>query len=748
MAGARELHAHTPNAAEEWHGLREHLIAVAEMAREFAEPFGGEKHAYAIGLLHDLGKAHPRFQTYLDLCAVNDKRSADFRGDHKGAGTLALRRYAPGNESLFWAVAGHHGGLMDKTKLGEKLKEWRATIPADLTVPDLPMLPDPDELTFPDWVRADPMAFDLFTRLLGSVLFDADCLDTEAHANPESAALRLRAYPSIDQLAGTMTTAQWAEIGRPGNAVKTVRDDLARSCLEAASRPPGLFRITAPTGSGKTRSALSFALEHARQNGLRRVISVAPYLSITDQTADSYRALLGAGAFLEHHSDAGRNDRDDGSQDPEAMWRRLAAQTWDAPVIVTTAVQFFESLFSNTTSRLRKVHRIAKSVVIIDEVQTLPTDLLNPTLDMLRLLIEHAGVSVVLCTATQPLYERISKGIELPEAVELAPDRDAAFAALSRVTYFWPARDEPAKSWDEIAEIVRSEPRLLAILNTRKDSLALLDTLDDDNALHLSTLLCAEHRRAVIAQIKRRLADGAECRVIATQVVEAGVDLDFPVVLRALGPLDRIIQAAGRCNREGRLFEKGRMIVVNPADGGIPVGSYRTGRDVTEGMLAFGDIDPDKPATTDQYFATLLNRTALDRNYTDGASRREDKTRPIQRMRRERDFESVAETFWLIPDNDISVLVPYQNDPDEESPAYALREEVNDTIRGRGSIGRRLTERLQPYLVTLTQRAAREAMSRNRAVELTDGLLFWIGTYHPVRGIVLDDVALNDVWII
>lgn len=746
MAGASMIYAHTPNAAGVWHRLDNHAEAVATRAADFAEPFGGAAHGRAIGLLHDLGKANPRFQEYLQLCYREPDRKHQTL-DHKGAGTLALRVCAPGNEALLWAVAGHHGGLMDKAKLGEKLKQWKVETPPNLAIPGLPALPDAAALALPDWAKDDRLGFDLFTRLLGSALFDADCLDTEAHTNPETAIIRQRAYPTIEQLAETMTAAQLAEIGKPGNAVKAVRDDLARSCLQEALRKPGLFRITAPTGSGKTRSALSFALEHARKNGLRRVISVAPYLSITDQTADAYRALLGNDALLEHHSDAGRNDHDEGDQNPEALWRRLAAQTWDAPVIVTTAVQFFESLFSNKTSKLRKVHRIAKSVVIIDEVQTLPTDLLNPMLDMLRLLITHAGVSVVLCTATQPPFERISKGIELPEAIELAPNKDAAFEALSRVSYVWPVPNEPSKDWDEIAEILRNEPQILAVLNTRKDSLALFDALGDDNALYLSTLLCAEHRRAVITEIKRRLREDDDCRVISTQVVEAGVDLDFPVVLRALGPLDRIVQAAGRCNREGKLAEKGRMIVVDPVEGGIPTGSYRTGRDVTEGMLGFGEIDPDKPSTTQQYFATLLNRTALDRNYVDPDTKREDKTRPIQQLRRDRDFEKVARTFQLIPTNDISVLVPYEAISGEESPAYALREEVIAALRGGRSIGRRLAEKLQPYLVNLPLHLAREAVSRNRAEELTEGLLFWIGAYHPVRGVALDDAALNDVWI-
>jgi len=693
--------------------------------------------------LHDLGKASPAFQKYLELCA-NDPNHKHETVDHKGAGTLAIQAYAPGNDALIWAIAGHHGGLRDKHALKERMKRWRAEVPQNLTVPGLEQLPEPSLLALPDWAATDPLGFDFFTRLLSSTLFDADCLDTESHFDPELAEARQREFPGIDALAEKMTAAQHAIIGSSDDPMQPVRDRLALSCLDAASMPPGLFRIAAPTGSGKTRSALSFALRHASVNNLRRVISVAPYLSITDQTADSYRDLLGNEAILEHHSDAGRDDSEKGGEEHEIIWRRLASQTWDAPVIVTTAVQFFESLFSNKTSRMRKLHRIAKSVVILDEVQTLPTDLLLPILDMLRLLIAHAGVSVVLCTATQPPYERISKGITLPEATDLSRGLSEGVEIPIRVRFEWPDLDNP-QDWDEIADQIRAESQVLAIANTRKDSLALLDALNDPEALYLSTLLCAEHRRAVIDEIKQKLPYGERCRVVSTQVVEAGVDLDFPVVMRVLGPLDRIIQAAGRCNREGALPEGGRMIVVNPIESSVPIGSYRTGKDITEGMLRHGMLDhddPNNPATIERYFSQLLNRVALDRKYDE----RND-PRTIQDLRRDKDFEKVAETFRMIPNIEMSVLVPYLPPGADESPAIKLKDEVQRTIRAGRTIGRELTERLQPYLVSLPWYMGKDVIQDGQAVQLTDGLAWWIGEYHPIRGVVLDPGTLNNVWI-
>ncbi|MGH2551015.1 MAG: CRISPR-associated endonuclease Cas3'', partial [Thermomicrobiales bacterium] len=270
---ADALHAHTPNADGDWHDLGKHVESVAELAETFSEPFGGAAHGRAVGLLHDLGKANPLFQRYLDLCHREPDRKHQTL-DHKGAGTLAIRGIAPGNQSLVFAIAGHHGGLQDKEELGEKLREWKHKTPPNLSVPGVPAPPDTTELAFPGWVGKDWANQELFTRLLFSALVDADALDTERHGTPGASELRTTERPAISDLADRMTAAQHAIAGGSETVVQRVRDELAASCLAAASMPPGLFRLTAPTGSGKTRSALSFALEHARHNGLRRVISV------------------------------------------------------------------------------------------------------------------------------------------------------------------------------------------------------------------------------------------------------------------------------------------------------------------------------------------------------------------------------------------------------------------------------------------------------------------------------------------
>ncbi|MGH2550643.1 MAG: CRISPR-associated helicase/endonuclease Cas3, partial [Thermomicrobiales bacterium] len=466
-------------------------------------------------------------------------------------------------------------------------------------------------------------------------------------------------------------------------------------------------------------------------------ISVAPYLSITDQTADSYQALLGAGAILEHHSDAARHDNDAtdaGGEDPQVIWRRLAAQTWDAPVVVTTAVQFFESLFSNRTSRCRKNHRIAKSVIILDEVQTLPVNLLDPMLDMLRLLIAHAGVSVVLCTATQPAFERMQSDVNLPSAFELAPNPKAAFIALKRVSYSWPDPDV-TQSWDEIAGILDDEHQVLAVMNTRKDALTLLEKLDDSQALHLSTLLCPDHRRAVIATIKDRLRQDDPCRVVATQVVEAGVDLDFPVVVRAIGPLDRIVQAAGRCNREGELDGFGSMIVVNPAEGGVPSGVYRTATDLTKIVLREGEPDPDDPETMTRYFARLFKLAETDH-------------KKIQEARRDWKFRKVAELFRMIPDDGVTIIVPYLPSGVRESPAVELRKEVLESLKWRGFMPRKVADRVQAFSVSVPWRVANAAINTGLAEELTEGLAYWNGRYHPVRGIDLNESPSDGLFLV
>lgn len=738
------MYAHSPNDAGQWQGLIDHLRLVATEAASFADPFQGDAAARVAGLLHDIGKSSDSWQRYLAGCVAEPQRRQR-SVDHKGAGALeAVSRQELG--LLAFLIAGHHGGLMDQGKLRSWLKErgqdddsrvareW-----ASSTGVLLPLETDFSQV-IPPFAGRNERACEFWLRMCFSALVDADYRDTERHFNPETAADR-SGGASIASLVERLSAAQdrlmRSDRRRPG-VVNDVRDEVYRACLEAATLPPGLFRLTVPTGGGKTRSGLGFGLNHARAHGLRRVVVAVPFLSITDQTADVYRQMLGDDrAVLEHYSTAGADDAV-GEPTPREIWRRLATQDWDAPVVVTTTVQLFDSLFSNSTRDCRKLHRLAKAVVILDEVQTLPVALLEPMLDVLSELVTNYGTTVVLCTATQPAFAKAPRFAErFAAAREIAPGPARLFQSLRRVDYTWPERGQ-RPSWDEVADALRGEPRTLTIVNTKKDALALLDALADPNALHLSTSLCAAHRRDVLALIRARLDAGDECRVISTQVVEAGVDLDFPVVYRALGPLDSIVQAAGRCNREGKQ-DRGRVVIFDPAEGGSPGGSYRMATGLTADLAREAPPDLHDPGTFDRYFGELFSLVEMD-------------ARGIQALRARFSFAEVADRFHLIDEDTVSIVVPYRgiqhrvNDPAPTRPAVDHAATVARLLRAlapeRGTATikhlRALLNRVQPYTVALRRRAFEAARQSGSVSELAGGLWKWERGYDDVRGLTYD----------
>ena len=559
------FHAHSANENGVCHGLVDHLLAVAEMAGGFCESFGSYDAGYYAGLWHDIGKFNSEFQRYL---AGEHKSSLD----HKGAGAkLALQHHL---EPLALLVQGHHGGLPAmrhcrgwvNEKDGNPATE-NAIVLARQAIPQMePQTP----IKPPPWVNNGHRA-ELWLRMVFSALIDADRLDTEAHFNPGRAEDRGVVF-GIAELWERFRTAHRERVrsGSSDATVNEVRSDVYQACLAAAEQRPGIFRLAVPTGGGKTLSGMGFALRHAAIHGLNRVIVAMPFISITQQTASVYREFLGGAAVLEHYSSAEVDDHDE--YDSETTWARLATENWDAPIVITTTVQLFDSLFSNRTSSTRKLHNLAKSVIILDEAQALPPTLLAPILDGLRDLSQNYGASVVLSTATQPTFQVI-KPFAGVNAYDIVQSSERHFQSLKRVRYDW--RTNPPLSWDEVAAAMWKTPQALAIVNTKKDALALLDILNDETALHLSTLLCGRHREAVIAEIRRRLKHGEPCRVVSTQVVEAGVDIDFPMVFRAMGPMDSIIQAAGRCNRNGQLPDKGRVIVFQPDVSTLPSGTYQ-----------------------------------------------------------------------------------------------------------------------------------------------------------------------------
>lgn len=711
MAVESRYWAHSKNDLGERHDLAEHLTRVAALAKEFAEPFGGGELAYWAGLWHDLGKFHPEFQEYLLVCEMHPGRRQ--RGpDHKGAGAVTAARSGP----LAFLVAGHHGGLHSRGDLGARLTEWQSqerVREALERARAVVALEPPAPLQPPSWALSDLRQLELFLRMLFSCLVDADSLDTEAHFRPDQTAVR-KDGAKLGALWPTFEAAMATIGGRRETAVGRLRDDVYQACLSAGGLEPGLFRLTVPTGGGKTLAGMAFALRHAAEHGLERVIVAVPYTSITEQTAGVYRDIFGEGAVLEHHS-AMEEAPDPDETDGGPQWERLAAENWDAPVIVTTTVRLFESLFARKPSDCRRLHRIARSVVILDEAQTLPSRLLAPILDVLGELTAHYGTSVVLCTATQPALDDTPGFRGLRGVREIAPEPRRLFAALERVRYEWPKGER--WTWSRVAAEMRTAGQALAIVNTKADALALLEAVGTD-ALHLSTQLCGAHRRDVLAEVQRRLRAGEPCLLVSTQVVEAGVDLDFPLVLRAMGPLDRLVQAAGRCNREGRMRSLGRVVVFEPADGAMPSGDYTTGAELTAMMMRGGEVDPNDPATFTRYFRRLYDNVELD------AER-------IQEHRALLDYPTVAERFRMIDDTGEGVLVEYRRDGNDRRVDAVLQQLVET-----GRITRELRRAAQPFVVQVRPRQLEQFQRQLLLEEVVPGLLRWRPAYDPVRGLV------------
>jgi CRISPR-associated endonuclease/helicase Cas3 len=647
-----------------WQGLEEHLLCVARLAALFAGAFHSESWGYCAGLRHDLGKYQAEFQQRL----LGNQASVE----HSGMGAaLAFRKSKELGMPLAFAIAGHHAGLANPVSdepgsprpLRERLKENNPTLekilpftPAEIASHSLPQIPD--FLRASSGLRRDDLSrkSEFWTRFLFSVLVDADRLDTEAFSEPAKAARRRR-FSSIADLRERLESFIEKKIDgltviEKIKSVNLSRAEILEACRKAAILPPGVFGLTVPTGGGKTLSAMSFALNHAVRHGLRRVIAVIPYTSIIEQNADVYRQALGTENVVEHHSNLDP-DKSKSTYGEELTRRHeQACENWDAPVIVTTTVQFFESLFSNHPSRCRKIHNIARSVIILDEVQSLPPGFLLSIVEALKELTTHYGCSIVLSTATPPaLAARERFEVGLTGIREIVANTKELAEKLKRVEYAWPNEDAPSMTWQQLAERMIESHQVLAVVHKRDDARNLARELQaiapDERVWHLSALMCAAHRSEVLAQIKESLAQGAACRVVSTQLVEAGVDVDFPVVYRALGGLDSIVQAAGRCNREGHL-EKGHVVVFR-ATTSPPRGTPRRAMEVTETLLreAGGRLDPSDPQLFENYFRMLYLVENQD-------------VKRIQTLRQEFNFATVGREFKLIEDGFTrSIVVPY-----------------------------------------------------------------------------------------
>lgn len=739
--------AHSRNARGDRHRLVDHLYGTANLARAFAEPFSGGEAAFFAGLAHDAGKASCEWQAGLI-------RAEATRGkvglDHKTLGVeLAGAR---GAGLLQFALHGHHGGLTNRDSVKCSLKEnsteaglqRRADAEAALRE-SAPELFDSSDVQLPAFVGAYEREF--LIRFLFSCLVDADWLDTEAHFG--NLAPRVRAAANMDELWERFEARRRANLpSRDLSTVNRLRDEVYEASISAAAGPGGFYRLPAPTGAGKTLASGGFALRHAAMHGKSRVIVAVPFTTITEQNAQVYRELLDSGrqsaepVVLEHHS----NVSVDG-ESPGHRWQRLAAENWDAPFVVTTTVQLFESLFGRRPSHMRKVHRLANAVIVLDEVQALPHDLLLPIVDGLRLLTERFGTTVLLASATQPELWAL-KPLQGTDFQDIVADPAPLYRAMRRTRYEWVL--DPKPTLDEIACRAATHPQALIVVNTVANARAVFEMLDSRTGTatvvrHLSTAMCAQHRRDVLNEVRALLAAGAPVLLVSTQLIEAGVDIDFPVVFRALAPADSLQQAAGRANREGRLGTEGGLVVIfDPADGGNPP-AYRLPIGVT--LEQFGphagsddeQIDPDDLDALARYYPDLYRAERIDGP----------RAIAIAKNRKNCDFNAVADgpqldlgaaakrdrkkAFRMIDDDTVPLLVPY-GPARADIGAYVKSLHLADTSLSE------LLRLVQPYMTTIRRQTRERPDVAALCRPIVGDLAYWAGDY-DAAGLVLHPSA-------
>lgn len=620
----------------------EHLTGTAKLCAQFASAFSAGEQGQLAGMAHDIGKYSDAFQRRL--------RGGAEHVDHSTAG--AVECYKLRQPYASFAVAGHHGGLPDGGNRGDTPDQ--ATFLARMNrVPDgklepydiwqqefsLPSAPLPQLAPS----QAEGM---FFTRMLYSCLVDADFLDTEAFM--ADAPVPRGGGESMEFLEQKLQ-AYISDWFPPKGELNEQRCAILNRCLEQGeAQKPGLFTLTVPTGGGKTVASLAFALRHAKTHGLKRVVYVIPYTSIIEQNAQVFRNILGTENVLEHHSGVLYDMENEA--DPEQMRLAKATENWDMPVVVTTAVQFFESLYACRSSKCRKLHNLAGSVIIFDEAQMLPLPYLRPCVYAIAQLVKHYSVSAVLCTATQPSLEPLFREF-LPDKppVEVCPPHIYQGRIFHRVTF----HREGVLSSSALAQQLNALSQVLCVVNRRKTAQEVFRLLESDGAFHLSTLMYPAHRKAVLKEIRRRLKDGLPCRVVSTSLIEAGVDVDFPTVFREEAGLDSILQAAGRCNREGEKPAEESIVTIFRGEGPVPT-LFR--QNIRAGQTALAHSDrPDSPEAIARYFHELLDLTGKE-------GQDQDRILPLME---DPDtfmpFQEVARRFRLIRSDTKTVYIPRED---------------------------------------------------------------------------------------
>jgi CRISPR-associated endonuclease/helicase Cas3 len=706
------IYAHSANDKGELQPLNEHLTKVADMASKFTEIFASSDWAYNIGILHDLGKISADFQEKKII-----KPSEKEKIDHSTAGAVyAVEKFKDIGRVIAYCVAGHHAGLADwnsegtaNAALSVRLKNKKAEEILN-SLKDYKDYVDNNSIRLKD-VLVPPKLnnpkrdLHLWIRMLYSCLVDADFLNTEKHFKEDKFKKRAEKIADFDPISKlsekffdymSKNFAKKDEV----SAVNKIRSEVLMHCEESSTKKEGFWELSAPTGSGKTLSSMAFAFKHAVKFNKERIIYVIPYTSIIEQTSDKLKEILGGGNVIEHHSNI--------DTDKETEEMRFACENWDAPIIVTTHVQFFESLYAAKSSRCRKLHNVVNSIIILDEVQMLPPNLLEPCVDALKQLVNNYKTTVLFSTATQPALPGIDK-IEkiIPDSKELH-DRSNK---LKGVNYVFP-KDYSSSSWESVCEELKNHRQVLCVVNTRKDCYELYNKLTklvpEETVIHLSALMCPEHRTKKIDEIKEKLKEKAEVRVISTQLVEAGVDIDFPVVYRAFAGIPSIIQTAGRCNREGKLKKAEVFIFMSPSK--LPQGLLSKAADVTRNMIGSENFQIDKEDTSRKFYEEFYKsvnsnggewlESLLIKNACDG----------------EFQFSTAAKEFQIIDDKyNRAVIVKY-------GESDKLIDKLRCSVRKHGKVDRELQRKLQRYTVNVPDSILTALKNKGLVEEIHKGI--------------------------
>ena len=731
-----------------WQTLQNHATNVGNLAAAFAQIFGADEIACYTGQLHDFGKYSLPFQKRLK----GEAKSVD----HATAGAkIAVERW--GNvigKLMAFCIAGHHAGLANGNGEGDNRRTLKQRLELQFGA-DIPTLDNlwQQEIKLPQNLSAPPLKADahhpffsyaFFTRMLYSCLVDADYLDTEAfYLNLENNAVERGGYPDLNALQHNFNqfinafrrrvaqASEQTEAEKRNAALNRLRSEILDHAVEQAAQPQGLFTLTVPTGGGKTFTSMAFALKHAKQHGMRRVIYVIPFTSIIEQNAAEFRKAfgeLGEQAVLEHHSTF-----DDGKLQNEATKDklRLASENWDAPIVVTTAVQFFESLFADRSSRCRKLHNIVGSVIILDEAQMLPLNLLLPIMQAIKELAQNYRCSVVMCTATQPAVQAENgfyRGFE--NVREIAPKPTALFDKLRRTTVQHIGTQTDADLLAKLGE----HPQMLVIVNNRRHARSLYDQAKNlDGTFHLTTLMCAKHRRQKLDEIRGRLKNGEPCRVIATSLIEAGVDVDFPLVMRAEAGLDSVAQAAGRCNREGKRSSENSFVWIFAPEEQWKVPPELAAQAAVMRMTA--DSFSDDLLSTQAvvaYFAELyqLKGSELD-------------NKKILKMHNDTGqsldfpFQTIADKFRMIESHMQPLIIPFDGEAENLISSLHHADHIGGFLR-----------KLQPYTVQIPEKALAALYKAGRIEPINEknfGKQFYtligLDLYDEVAGLSWEDTA-------